>query len=255
MIPAAAMRSMRRHVAILLTGIVGAVGPPAARGQDEAPSSTPDEAREGFEERYRKAEILASPRWRRAMFELDQWLAVQPVSTPTQVRQIKAALAERVARMSSYELDYLLDTLDFKLRVLESPEAIEAREWLGRYLSVMADDRRAAALGELPDVVEMTAGELLEGLRAVEEKRAAVERESRRVVRGRQEFGAFVRERRAADEMTRSRMSRIRRGDVSFSPYRGQPVADPPFADAWGSPTVIGVGPWGTFVGNAVGAF
>lgn len=252
----AARRPTRWHVAVVLTGIVVAAGTlPAAWGQATAPSSDPDEAREEFEDRHRKAEILAGPRWRRAMFELDQWLAVQPVYAPAEVRRIKAALSDRVARMSSYELDYLLDTLDFKLRVLESPEAIEAREWLGRYLSVMADDTRAAALGDLPDVVEMTAGELLEGLRAVEAKRAAVERESRQMVRGRREFGAFVLGRRAADEQARSRMAGIHRGAVSFSPYRGQPVDDPPFAAAWGSPTVIGVGPWGASVGINVGGF
>lgn len=255
MIPAA-RRSTRKRLAIVLSGVVGAVGLlPAARGEDEAITSAPAEAGEEFEDRYRRAEILASPRWRRTMFELDQWLAEQPVYTPAEVRQIKASLAERVTRMSSYELDYLLDTLDFKLRVLESPEAIEAREWLGRYLSVMADDTRAAALGELPDVVEMTAGELIEGLRAVEAKRAAVARESGEMVRGRREFGVFVLSRRAADERARSRMAGIHRAEAAFSPYRGQPVDDPPFANAWGSPTVIGVGPWGTTFGINVGGF
>ena len=59
----------------------------------------------------------------------------------------------------------------------------------------------------------------------------------------------------AADDAAKARTARIRRGEAAFSPYRSQPVGDPPFANAYDSPTVIGVGPWGTFVGMSVGAF
>ena len=38
----------------------------------------------------RKAEFLASERWRRALFEFNAWLDVQPVYTPEQVRRIRA---------------------------------------------------------------------------------------------------------------------------------------------------------------------
>jgi hypothetical protein len=244
---------------MMAAAMAAAAVDPLAAVDGQAPSGEAGsvDRRAEFEERYRRAEILASDRWRRAIFELDEWLAMQPVYTPAEVRRIKAGLAERVAGMSSYELDYLLDTLDFKLRILASPEAAEAREWLGRYLSVMADAKRAALLRDLPNVVEMTSGELIEGLREVEAKRAAVEKEAREVARSRKEFATFVRKSRAADEASRSRTARIRRGDTSFSPYRSQPVGSPPFADAHDSPTVvgIGVGPWGTFVGMSVGAF
>jgi hypothetical protein len=227
-------------VVIATGGVVSWLSPTPVRGQKQdskghaADPATDTQAE--FEEHYRCAKILASDRWRRAMFELDQWLAVQPVYTPEQVRQIRAGLANRVAAMSSYDLDYLLDTLDFKLRILASPEATEAREWLGRYLAVMADAKRAAVLRELPNVVEMTSGELIAGIQAVEAKRAAVEKQ-------------------AADDAAKARTARIRRGEAAFSPYRSQPVGDPPFANAYDSPTVIGVGPWGTFVGMSVGAF
>ena len=241
---------------MVAAAMAAAVDPLAAvHGQDPSGETGSVDRRAEFEERYRRAEILASERWRRAIFELDEWLAVQPVYTPEQVRRIKAGLADRVAGMSSYELDYLLDTLDFKLRILASPEAAEAREWLGRYLSVMADAKRAALLRDLPNVVEMTSGELIEGLREVEAKRAAVEKQAREVARSRKEFAAFARTNRANDDATRARVARIRRGDTSFSPYRSQPVGSPPFADSYDSPTVIGVGPWGTFVGMSVGAF
>ncbi len=253
-------RWLRLAVVVIATGgVVSWLSPTPVRGQKQdskghaADPATNTQAE--FEERYRRAVILASDRWRRAMFELDEWLAVQPVYTPEQVRQIRAGLANRVAAMSSYDLDYLLDTLDFKLRILASPEATEAREWLGRYLSVMADAKRAALLRELPNVVEMTSGELIAGIKAVEAKRAAVEKQARQVASGRREIAAFVHESRAADDAAKARTARVRRGEAAFSPYRSQPVGDPPFANAYDSPTVIGVGPWGTFVGMSVGAF
>jgi hypothetical protein len=59
------------------------------------------------------------------VFELDEWLAVQPVYTSGQVVGMKADLARRIKAMSSYELDYLLDNLEFKLRVLDTLEATE----------------------------------------------------------------------------------------------------------------------------------
>jgi hypothetical protein len=71
------------------------------------------------------------------------WLAAQPVYSPDRVQRIKSDLATRTAGMTSYELEYMLDGLDEKINILESAEATDAREWVGRYLSVMADDRRA----------------------------------------------------------------------------------------------------------------
>ncbi|MCE9629528.1 MAG: hypothetical protein K8S94_02245 [Planctomycetia bacterium] len=228
---------------------------PATGGEPPSPPEAQARAQAEFEERSRKVTLFASDRWRRAVFELDEWLAVQPVYTPAQVAAIRNDFAARVAAMSSYELDYLLDTLEFKLKVLDTPEAIEAREWLGRYLSVMADRKRAAVLADLPNVVDMSSGEMIEALRELEARRSAVEKRARDTLRSRREFAAFQERSRRADERLRASLRRIRRGDVSFSPYRGQPVGDPPFADAQDSPTVIGVGPWGTFIGTAIGAF
>lgn len=233
-------------VAAIMLATAWATTPVAA---DEAAEAAEAE----FEERARKAEILAGTRWRRAMLELDEWLAVQPVYTAEQVRHIKAGLAGRVAAMSSYELDYLLDTLEFKLRILDSPDAVEAREWLGRYLSVMADRKRAETLADLPDVVEMTSGELIAGLQRLEKKRSEVERRAADMLRGRREVAAFRAHVRRDEVSQRTRISRIRRGDVSFSPYRAPSAGAAPFSDAYDSPTVVGVGPWGTFVATAVG--
>ena len=245
--------SLRRMTAAVAVGgglLILLVGPGPSPGQQTAPP--PAVAGAGAanaptadpEERERKARLLSSSRWRRAMFELDEWLATQPVYLPTQVRRIKADLAARVAAMSSYELEYLLESLTAKLAILESSRARDAREWLGRYLVVMSDRKRAALLADVPNVVDMSAGELAAAVEAVEAKRRAVEKMARETERSGRDRATFTAANHDRDAAIRAAQARIRRGDISFSPYRGQPVADPPFADAYESPTIVGAWPW-----------
>lgn len=218
---------------------------PAAAGSDRA----------DLDDRFRKAQLLGSDRWRRAVFELDAWLESQPVYTPAQARAIRADLDRRVAAMSSYEVEYLLDTLDAKLRILSSPAARDAREWLGRYLAVMADHRREEVLAEVPNVLDMTTAELVAGLGRLQAKRTAVEQQRRTTASGRAEFAAFLHEQRRIEALARAARARIRLADVSFSPYRAGPVADPPFADV-GDGTPFGpIPPWGPFIGLQTGGF
>ena len=202
----------------------------------------------------RKAELLASSRWRRAVFEFNAWLDAQPVYSPAEVSRIRQELANRVATMSSFELEYLLGTLDEKVKVLESPEARDARSWLGRYLAVMSDAKRADVLRDVPDILDMSTAELEEAIGRVEAKRRDVEQQRAATIAGRQQIGGFLVAAREEEAAERARQAEVRSGPV-FSPYRGPPVGDTPFSDAYDSPTVVGVGPWGTFLGIPIGAF
>lgn len=228
---------------------------PAVQAPERSAPSAPVAESDDRDEAGRRAEVLASSRWRRAMHELDEWLAVQPVYSADRVRRIKADLAARVASMSSYELEYLLDQLDEKLSVLDSAAARDAREWLGRYLAVMADGRRAALLADVPSVLDLSAADLVARLAEVEAKRVAVERAARESKRSRREFATRVRGDRQAVERERDRLERVHHDRAAFSPYRGQPTDDPPLADAYDSPTVVGVGPWNAFVSRSLTAF
>lgn len=202
----------------------------------------------------RKATLMASERWRRAMFEFDQWLARQPVYTPAQVRKIRADLATRIETMSSFELEYLLDTLEGKLAVLESPAAEEARDWLGRYLAVMADRKRQEVLGEVPNVLDMSASELEAAVRRVEAKRTAVEQQRRRSLETRDTTAALVEANRQEQE-ARAAVTANRPAPAIYSPYRGTSSVDPPFAGSYASPTAVGVSPWGSYLQIPMTAF
>ncbi len=228
-------------------------GASAREPPPQAAGSRPDAA--DREDLLRKARLLGSDRWRRVSFEFDAWLREQPVFTPSQARGIRVDLDRRVTAMSSYEFEYLLDTLEAKLRVLDSPAARDARAWLGRYLAVMAERKRSEVLAEVPNVLELTTAELVAELGRLEAQRAAVEAARRATVRGREEFAVFIAEQRRADAAARTARGRIRVGDAAFSPYRPRPVADPPFADAAVGPPFPAVGTWSLFGGLQPGSF
>lgn len=236
---------------LALLALIAGAGP-AAEPQPAPTASADDDT---ADEARRKAEVLAGSRWRRAMHELDEWLAAQPVYSADRVTQIKANLASRVAGMTSYELEYLLEGLDEKLRILESPAATEAREWLGRYLAVMADDRRAALVADAPDLLEMSAADLTARLAEIDQQRAKVERAARDARKSRREYRGFVAAARRGEAAERERLDRVHHGATAFSPYRRQPTGDPPFPDSFESPTVVGVGPWTSFMDHSFSAF
>jgi len=242
--------SMRWLAVFVLWTTVRAESPPEpARSQGE-PAATAD-----ADDAARKAALLASGRWRRAMFEFNAWLDEQPVYDAAQVRRIRGELDARVTAMSSFELEYLLEGMDAKLRILERPAARDARGWLGRYLAVMSDGQRARTLGTVPDILDMSATELEAALERVEARRAEVERSHAETVAGRRRIEGFRQATSRATAADRDRQAEVRAGAPSFSPYRGPLRNEVPFAEAYDSPTAVGVGPWGSFMRVPVGAF
>lgn len=141
---------------------------PAGR---EATARDDDPTDDDFE---RKAALLQSSRWRRAVFELGEWLSGQEIYTPQQVVRMKSDFNRRVAAMTAAELEDLLDDLELKFKVMETPEAKDARAWVGQYLSAMSDHRRQQALRDVPDVVAMSAGQLATEIRRIEQQRDAI---------------------------------------------------------------------------------
>ena len=217
----------------LLAGLLLATGrgrlseaqPPAKNGgaATAAPTPTPQESKtadDGESDLEQKVAIMNSPRWRRAIFELGEWLSAQAIYTPTQVRNIKADFNHKVEKMSPHDLEYLLDDLDAKFKVLDTPEAQDARSWVAQYLSVMSDQRRAEALKDVPNVVTMTAGQLQQEIQKIEQKRGMLQQQQAAFDEGRQQL---VQQAQDARQQTAaaSAAAMSRTSNVSYSPYRG----------------------------------
>jgi hypothetical protein len=238
-------------ITVWLAGVATAAEPAA----QPAPAPAADAADPG--DIARKAEIMNSERWRRAIFELGEWLAAQQIYTPDEVRRIKSNFNRRVAAMSSYELDYLLDDLDAKFKVLETPEARDAKAWLGQYLSAMSDQRRAEALRDVPDVVTMSSGQLQQEINRIEQKRTSLQQRQQAFDQGRRQLvDQAAAARQATAAASNAAAARMQSGGVSMSPYRSnQGGGQPPFADVKGSGMSVGVGPFGAYVNFNVGNF
>jgi hypothetical protein len=233
-----------------------------ARGQQPAaPAATPPTSAAAAsavtpqDDIATKAEILRSPRWRRAVFELGDWLDTQEIYPPKQVQKIKSNFNRRVAKMSSYELEYLLEDLETKFKVMDSPEAKDARAWVGQYLSAMSDRKRDEVLKDIPDVVKMSAGELSQEIQKIEAKRDSLQRQQAAFDQGRQQLVEQAQANRQATAQAAAAAAAQANSAPTYSPYRSQGGGKPPFSDSKGGGMTVGVGPWGAYVGFSVGNF
>ena len=223
--------------------------PQAAPAPSAAPDATPQD------DIAKKAEILRSPRWRRAVFELGDWLDTQEIYPPKQVQKIKSDFNQRVAKMSSYELEYLLEDLEQKFKVMDSPEAKDARAWVGQYLSAMSDRKRDEVLKDIPNVVNMSAGELSQEIQKIETKRQSLQRQQAAFDQGRQQLVEQAQANRQLTAQAAAAAAAQANSAPAYSPYRSQGGGKPPFSDSKGSGMTVGVGPFGAYVGFSVGNF
>ena len=219
---------------------VQAAAPAAGRAISHSPAEDDGEV-------ARKADILHSPDWQRAITEFGGWLATQTVYPPSKVRRIKAQFNDRVAAMSSFELEYLLDSLSVKLQLLDTAAARDAKAWLGEYLSVMSDARRAQALRGVPNILDMSADQLWREIQRIDSLRGTL-RQRQQGVESRQ---ATLATRAAAGRETTSAAARATasrlRAAPAHSPYRSR-GGSPPFSDVEPRRMSIGVGPMGASV-------
>jgi hypothetical protein len=196
----------------------------------------------------RKADIMHGSQWQRAVAELGGWLATQRVYTPTEVRRIKVRFNEQVAAMSSYELEYLLDSVDQKMRLLDTSEARDAKAWLGEYLSAMSDARRAQELRTVPNLLDMNAAQLWEEIQRIDRKRASLQQRQQGVAARQGALaGLAAANRQLTAEASRAAKARLRSAPA-HSPYR-RGGGSAPFSDVQPRRMSIGVGPLGAFIG------
>jgi pyruvate/2-oxoglutarate dehydrogenase complex dihydrolipoamide acyltransferase (E2) component len=266
------LHAIRLLFATLLTGLLVAIGlgrlseaqPPVTHGGPTTTAATPTPqepkaADDSDSDLEKKVAIMNSPRWRRAIFELGEWLSAQAIYTPAQVRNIKADFNHKVEKMSPHDLEYLLDDLDAKFKVLDTPEAQDARSWVAQYLSVMSDQKRAESLKDVPNVVTMTAGQLQQEIQKIEQKRGTLQQQQAAFDAGRQQLVQRAQDSRQQTAAA-SAAAMSQTGGVSYSPYRsggggGGSGGKPPFSDVQGSGMSITSGPFGAYVSMNLGGF
>lgn len=195
----------------------------------------------------RKADIMHGAQWQRAIAELGHWLTTQTVYTPAEVRRIKVRFNEQVAAMSSYELEYLLDSVEQKMRLLDTPEARDAKAWLGAYLSAMSDARRAQELRNVPNLLDMSAAQLWEEIQRIDRKRGALQQRQQGVAaRQNTLVDRAAANRQSSADAARATAERLRAAPAQAPARQGGGA--PPFSDVPQRRMSIGVGPMGAFI-------
>jgi len=191
----------------------GATSQPA-RGQDQAVNE-PNRAAAG--EMAARRKVLESDRWRRAHRAFREWLSVQQVYRPEQVAKLLGEMEARIDAMSARELADFLEVMEERLKVLLSPEAEEARQWLAQFLAVARDPERH--LGRpLPDVMNMSASQIRQELREFQQRRAARQQAQASFERGRARQAQAAREVQAVRRQSQDQLrdSRARAANMQF---------------------------------------
>jgi hypothetical protein len=194
---------------------------PLVYGQPATPTVTTSEA-------ARKAEILDSDCWRRAMFELNEWFRTQTLYTPEEAANLKSDFAQRVDTMSISELQDVISDMETKFKILNTPEVGEVRAWFGQYMSVLADRRRDEILRDIPNFATMTPAQLSEEILKIQRKKQRMRSSQAAFDRNRQaQVDAQIQANRAAQD---ARPRRTVPPAAYRSPYRPAP-RERPFED------------------------
>jgi hypothetical protein len=186
-------------------------------------------------------------RWQRAIAEFGDWLSTQTIYGPTEVRGIKIQFNDRVAAMSSYELEYLLDSLSAKLELLDTPESRDAQAWLGEYLFAMSDARRAAELRKIPNLLDLNAAQLWQEIRRIDRLRATLGQRQENVVARQEVLAERAAAKRQATAAASQAAAARARSAPAHSPYR-QGGGSAPFSDVQRRPPMF-IGLFGGLMG------
>jgi hypothetical protein len=219
---------------LLSTGRSGAQSP-------NAPQSDAGAASDGSRDAERQ-KILESDRWRAAQRSFDEWVAVQTIYSADEVASLRSELAERVSGMSPEALESLLAEMEDRLEVLLSPDAEEARRWIADILTV-ARDPESHFGGPLPDVLNLSAGEIRAELQRFQQRRS-----SRQQART-----AF--DNRRQSQVQAARDEQAARREALSQPRTAATFPEPPFTSPYAPPReplrpimrrpVYRIGPWG----------
>jgi hypothetical protein len=218
------------------------------RGAAPARAGEPPVATADAGDLARKAEIMHGERWRRAIAEFGAWLNTQTIYPAAEVQRIKSQFNDRVAVMSSSELELLLDSLGAKIRLLDTAEARDAKAWLGEYLLAMSDNRRAAALSVVPNLLDLNAAQLGQEIQRIDRLRATLEQRRQSNESGRSVLADRAAANRQATAAASQAAAARLRSAPAHSPYR-QGGSSPPFSDIERRRPLVGIGFFGPFFG------
>jgi hypothetical protein len=177
-----------------------------------------------------KAKIMASPAWGQVSEGFQKWLASQAIYTPSDINRINANLAAQIRAMPASELQGFMDDWQARLKVLNGKDFQDAQQWLGEFLSVLADGYRRQTLKNLglADVTNMSAAQLEDAITRIEADRLRRQQSQVAFDQQRQQTVQTIQARNAATQQALDQRSpQAAQFGTNQSPYR-PPRWDPP---------------------------
>jgi hypothetical protein len=178
-----------------------------------------------------RAKIAASDAWKQVEMEYQKWLSHQTIYTPSQIKRINDQLSHQFDTMPISELQGYLDDWQAKLKVLNGKDFQEAQNWLGAYISNMAQGYRRNYLHSmgLTDIPNMSAAQLETAITNIRADRMSIIQKQAAFESNQQQMVQTVQQDIAASQKAQQQFnSNVGAGFNTFqSPYR-PPKYDPP---------------------------
>ncbi|HEX3724938.1 MAG TPA: hypothetical protein VHV08_01795 [Pirellulales bacterium] len=221
---------------------------PSARAQRPAPKAGTTKGAAQPGESDKRAEILNSPRWRRATSDFNQALAALPIYDKKQVERMKADQLAQLAKMSPAQLLAALADIETKNQILATQAAQEVLGWLGRIFAEYTPkglERRWGFTG-VPDFGAMSAQQMSTEILKLQRMQAQTAQETADTSAQTQpQVDPWDPGAKAAQQAYRQ--DHAATGGGYSSPYRTAP-AKKPFADVKTGPDIgFSVGSFGGF--------
>jgi hypothetical protein len=149
--------------------------------------------------------------------------------------------------MSPAELRDQLDRMEEKLAVLNSPEAEEARRWLGQFLAVQAKYTDAQLRAMRPDVARMTASQIRQELAKFQQRRGQTQQAQTAFQQGTAlQFQSTQAMRQQAQASAQANVGQQGSRAATFAPPTQRSIDLPGYSVAPGfAAPPFTVGPWG----------
>jgi hypothetical protein len=168
---------MKHVLAGMILALAWTTSAPAYQAKSNPATAAPATAKAAAtpklsaEDQAKKQELLDSERFLELNIAFEDWLSVQNFYKAEQIPRLRADVRRKIEAMTPRELEMFIRQSEAKLAILMSPEAVDARNWLGHFVSAKAV--LPASEVDQWDVLKMTPAQIEQALRRVEARRAS----------------------------------------------------------------------------------
>lgn len=236
--------NMRRAAALAVAMVLTVSVVATVRAQ------APDANAEAAERRA----ILESDRFRQLRRNVNNWLTEQRIYSPQETASIRARFDQATSTMSANQLKDFMDNAEEKLDVLNSPDALEARQWVEQFRATARNaDQQLQA--KRPDIIRMTPNQIRAELDRFHRQRGSRQQSQAAVEFGRSQQVQSARNAQTASQQAQQQMQRSRsQSAANMQAQRQQPASfsdkpgftDPNLVRQRGIAPVYTISPWGT---------